>query len=218
MSASALREQMVVLAQSMFMRGYSSGGAGNLSARLPEGGFLVTPTNSSFGSLDPATLSELDAAGNWVSGEKPSKESLMHLAFYRQRADIGGVVHLHSPSLTALSCLPGLDPFDCLPPITPYFVMRVGKLPLVPYLRPGHPGLADEVEKLAPNYNAMLLANHGPVIGGATLRDAVFNAEELEDTARLWFTLRPHGMVILNEEQVAELQTVYRTKKIPTDC
>lgn len=213
MSATALREQMVTLAHSMFMRGYSSGGAGNLSSRLPEGGFLVTPTNSSFGSLDPATLSELDAEGNWVSGDKPSKESLMHLAFYQQRPDIGGVVHLHSPSLTALSCLPGLDPLDCLPPITPYFVMRVGKLPLIPYLRPGHPGLADEVAKLAPHYNAMLLANHGPVIGGASLREAVFNAEELEDTARLWFTLRPHGMVLLNEEQVAELHAVYNSKK-----
>ncbi|WP_034918536.1 MULTISPECIES: aldolase [Erwinia] len=203
------REQMVSLAHSMFMRGYCSGGAGNLSCRLPGGGFLVTPTNSSFGSLDAATLSELDAEGNWVSGNKPSKESVMHLAFYRQRPDIGGVVHLHSPSLTALSCLPGLDPTDCLPPITPYFVMRVGRLPLIPYYRPGHAGLADEVGALAPTHNAMLLANHGPVIGGANLREATFNAEELEDTARLYFTLLPHGMVRLNEEQVAELRTTF---------
>ncbi|MCS2146793.1 aldolase [Scandinavium sp. H11S7] len=209
MNAQALREQMVTLAHSMFMRGYSSGGSGNLSLRLPEGGYLVTPTNSSLGSLDPATLSELDANGNWIRGEKPSKETLMHLAFYNQRVDIGGVVHLHSPWLTALSCLQGLNPSDCLPPITPYFVMRVGKLPLIRYLRPGHPELAAEVERLAVEHNAMLLANHGPVIGGSSLRDAVFNAEELEDTARLWFTLRPHGMVTLTDEQVAELYTVY---------
>ncbi|WP_158782228.1 aldolase [Pantoea sp. BAV 3049] len=209
----ALREQMVSLAHSMFMRGYCSGGAGNLSCRLPGGGFLLTPTNSSFGSLSVETLSELDAGGNWVSGDKPSKESVMHLAFYRQRPDVGGVVHLHSPSLTALSCLPGLDPKDCLPPITPYFVMRVGKLPVIPYHRPGHPGLADAVATLAPDHNAMLLANHGPVIGGANLRDAVFNAEELEDTARLYFTLLPHGMVTLNEEQVTELHTVFGRKQ-----
>ncbi len=213
MNHSDLREQMVTLAHSMFMRGYSSGGAGNLSTRLPNGGFLVTPTNSSFGSLDPATLSELDVKGSWISGDKPSKESVMHLAFYRQRPDIGGVVHLHSPALTALSCVPDLDPTDCLPPITPYFVMRVGKLPLVPYLRPGHAGLADEVAKLAPTHNAMLLANHGPVIGGANLREATFNAEELEDTARLWFTLRSNGMVTLTDEQVKELHQVFGTKK-----
>lgn len=207
-----LREQMVSLAYSMFMRGYSSGGAGNLSTRLPGGGYLVTPTNSSFGSLDASTLSELDENGNWISGDKPSKETVMHLAFYRQRPDIGGIVHLHSPSLTALSCVPGLDSSDCLPPLTPYFIMRVGKLPLVPYFRPGHEGLADEVAKLAPAHNAMLLANHGPIIGGANLREATFNAEELEDTARLWFTLQPHGMVTLTKEQVHELQLTFGKK------
>lgn len=215
MNELQLREQMVTLALSMFMRGYSSGGAGNLSTRLPDGGFLVTPTNSSFGSLDPSTLSKLDAQGQWVSGEKPSKESLMHLAFYRQRADIGGIVHLHSTSLTALSCLPDLDPQDCLPPVTPYFVMRTGKLPLIPYLPPGHPGLAEEVAKLAPDHNAMLLANHGPVIGGSTLREATFNAEELEDTARIWFMLKPHGMNTLSDEQVSELKTRFSVKNTP---
>ncbi|EPI4743428.1 3-oxo-tetronate 4-phosphate decarboxylase [Klebsiella oxytoca] len=212
MNHSDLREQMVSLAYSMFMRGYSSGGAGNLSTRLPGGGYLVTPTNSSFGSLDASTLSELDENGNWISGDKPSKETVMHLAFYRQRPDIGGIVHLHSPSLTALSCVPGLDPSDCLPPLTPYFIMRVGKLPLVHYFRPGHEGLADEVAKLAPAHNAMLLANHGPIIGGANLREATFNAEELEDTARLWFTLQPHGMVTLTKEQVHELQLTFGKK------
>ena len=183
MNHSDLREQMVSLAYSMFMRGYSSGGAGNLSTRLPGGGYLVTPTNSSFGSLDASTLSELDENGNWISGDKPSKETVMHLAFYRQRPDIGGIVHLHSPSLTALSCV-----------------------------RPGHEGLADEVAKLAPAHNAMLLANHGPIIGGANLREATFNAEELEDTARLWFTLQPHGMVTLTKEQVHELQLTFGKK------
>ncbi|NDL61785.1 3-oxo-tetronate 4-phosphate decarboxylase [Acerihabitans arboris] len=210
MTEAELREQMATLAHSMFMRGYSSGGAGNISCRLPDGGFLVTPTNSSFGTLDPATLSKLNAAGEHIAGARPSKESVMHLNFYRQRPDIGGVVHLHSPALTALSCMPGLNAENCLPPITPYYVMRVGKLPLVPYFRPGHPGLAEAIGALATTHNAMLLANHGPVIGGGGLLEAVFNAEELEDTARLYITLLPHGMVTLTGEQVAELERTFK--------
>lgn len=166
MTEAELREQMVSLAHSLFMRGYSSCGAGNISCRLPDGGFLVTPTNSSFGALDAQRLSKLDEQGEWVAGDKPSKEAVMHRAFYQQRPQTGGVVHLHSPSLTELSCLPGLDAANCLPPITPYYVMRVGSLPLVPYFRQGDPGLAEEIGALAPRHNAMLLANHGPVVGG----------------------------------------------------
>ncbi|AHF77315.1 L-fuculose phosphate aldolase [Sodalis praecaptivus] len=210
MTEAELREQMVSLAHSLFMRGYSSGGAGNISCRLPDGGFLVTPTNSSFGALDPERLSKLDEQGEWVAGDKPSKEAVMHRAFYRERPQTGGVVHLHSPSLTALSCLPGLDAANCLPPITPYYVMRVGTLPLVPYFRPGDPALAQAIGALAPSHNAMLLANHGPVVGGGSLREAVFNAEELEDTARLYFTLLPHGMVTLTAEQIHELNVTFK--------
>ncbi len=210
MTETALREQMVQMAHSLFMRGYSSGGAGNLSCRLPEGGFLVTPTNSSFGTLDPATLSQLDAQGEHIAGDRPSKEAVMHLAFYRSRPTVGGIVHLHSPALTAVSCLPGLKVDNCLPPITPYYVMRVGKLPLVPYYRPGDSGLAKAVAALAPTHNAMLLANHGPVVSGGSLREAIYNAEELEDTARLFLTLLPHGMVTLTDSQIADLEKTFK--------
>ena len=165
----ALRQELVDWAKSMFNRGYSSGGAGNISARLPDGSIIVTPTNSSFGDLDPNKLSKLDAQGNWIGGDKPTKEVSMHMAMYLQRPDCHAVVHLHSPWLTALSCLPGLDTKNCLPPITPYYVMRVGKLPLIEYLPPGDDRIGEEIAKLAPTHNAVLLSNHGPVVGGKTL-------------------------------------------------
>ncbi|NHH99467.1 aldolase [Oceanimonas sp. MB9] len=212
MSEYSLRLELVNIARSMFERGYSSGGAGNLSLRLPDGNLLATPTNSSFGDLDPARLSKVDMDGNHLDGDKPSKEVLMHIAMYKARPDAGGIVHLHSAYLTALSCVDGLDPANCLPPITPYYVMRVGKLPLVPYIRPGDPRMADEVGRLAVDHSAVLLANHGPVISGKDLRSAMFNAEELEDTARLYFTLQNSKMRTLTDEQVAELEQVFKGK------
>lgn len=208
----ALRQELADWAKSMFNRGYSSGGAGNISAKLPDGNIIVTPTNSSFGDLNPAKLSKLDANGNWIDGDKPTKEVSMHMAMYRQRPDCQAVVHLHSPWLTALSCLPNLDRANCLPPITPYYVMRVGKLPLIQYLPPGDDRIGEEIEKLAPNHNAVLLSNHGPVVGGKTLRQAFFNAEELEDTARLYITLRPHGFTTLTPDQVNALESRYPQK------
>jgi len=212
MSESILRQDMVRYARSLFERGYSSGGAGNISLKLPDGNILATPTNSSFGDLDPLTLSKVTMSGEQLSGEKASKEVLMHLAMYRQRPNCGAIVHLHSPWLTALSCLPGIDTENALPPITPYYVMRVGKLPVVRYIRPGSPVIADEVEKLAANYNSILLANHGPIISGKNIREAVFNAEELEETAKLYFMLKPYGMNSLSEENVAELNATFNMK------
>lgn len=150
--------------------------------------------------------------GELLSGQKASKEVLMHLAMYRQRPHCGGIVHLHSPWLTALSCLPGIDPENALPPITPYYVMRVGKLPVVPYIRPGSPIIAEHVEKLAAEHNAILLANHGPIISGKTIREAVFNAEELEETAKLYFMLKPFGMNTLTQENVEELNATFTMK------
>lgn len=212
MSESQLRQDLVRYARSMYQRGYSSGGAGNISLKLPDGNVLATPTNSSFGDLDPDTLSKVTMAGELLEGEKASKEILMHLAIYRQRPQCGGIVHLHSPWLTALSCLPGLDYDNALPPITPYYVMRVGKLPVVRYIRPGSPVIAEEVEKLAAEHNSMLLANHCPIISGKDIREAVFNAEELEETARLYFMLKPFGMNSLTPENVAELNHLFNMK------
>jgi len=212
MNEKQLREDMVRYARSMFERGYSSGGAGNISLKLPDGNILATPTNSSFGDLDAEVLSKVTMEGALLSGQKASKEVLMHLAMYRQRPQCGGIVHLHSPWLTALSCLPGIDPENALPPITPYYVMRVGKLPVVPYIRPGSPLIAEHVEKLAGEHNAILLANHGPIISGKNIREAVFNAEELEETARLYFMLKPFGMNTLSTENVDELNATFNMK------
>ncbi|HDK6356178.1 aldolase [Klebsiella variicola] len=212
MSEKQLREDMVRYARSMFERGYSSGGAGNISLKLPDGNILATPTNSSFGDLDADELSKVTMQGELLSGQKASKEVLMHLAMYRQRPHCGGIVHLHSPWLTALSCLPGIDPENALPPITPYYVMRGGKLPVVPYIRPGSPIIAEHVEKLAAEHNAILLANHGPIISGKDIREAVFNAEELEETAKLYFMLKPFGMNTLTQENVEELNATFNMK------
>lgn len=212
MNETDYRQDLARYARSLFERGYSSGGAGNISLKLPDGTVLATPTNSSFGDLDPDTLSRVTMSGEHLSGDKASKEILMHLAMYRQRPQCGGIVHLHSPWLTALSCLPGIDSENALPPVTPYYVMRVGKLPVVPYIRPGSPRIAEEVEKLAAEHNAILLANHGPIISGKNLREAVFNAEELEETAKLYFILKPFGMNTLSQQNIDELNTLFNMK------
>ncbi|MGG7447334.1 aldolase [Kosakonia oryzendophytica] len=212
MSEYQLRNDLVRYARSLYARGYSSGGAGNISLKLPDGNILATPTNSSFGDLDADQLSKVTMTGELISGQKASKEMLMHLAMYRQRPTCGGIVHLHSPWLTALSCLSDLNDENALPPITPYYVMRVGKLPVIPYIRPGSPKIADEVERLAGEHNAMLLANHGPIISGKDIREACFNAEELEETAKLYFILKPHGMRTLSDDNVAELNATFAMK------
>ena len=158
-----LREQIVEVGLSLYRRGLSPGSSGNISVRM-EDNWLVTPTNSSLGNLNPGNLSKLDWDGNLLSGEKPSKEAFLHLAMYRKRPQSGAIVHLHSTFAAAVSCLNGLDSQSCIPPITPYFVMRVGKLPLLPYYPPGDKSLAQEIEKYAAKHSSVLLANHGPVV------------------------------------------------------
>ncbi len=199
-----LREEICRLARSLFERGLTVGSSGNLSARLPDG-FLMTPTNSCLGFLDPYRLSRLDAAGAHVAGDPPTKEVPLHMAFSRARPAAGGVVHLHSTSATALSCLADTDPEDTIPPITPYVVMRVGRVPLVPYTRPGSPDAAPLIAERAAGAAAVLLANHGPVVSARTFRDAVFAAEELEETARLVLLTRGMSVRRLTPAQIAAL-------------
>ena len=201
-----LRQQMVLLARSMFERGYATGGAGNLSLKLPNGHFLATPTGSSFGRLIADELSVIDIDGNHISGKKPSKEAAFHLAIYRNNQDCNAIVHLHSTYLTAMSCMEGLDKDNAIRAFTPYFVMRIGELPVIPYLRPGDPKIADELAKRAGDYRAFLLANHGPVITGTSLVDAVDNAEELEETAKLAFLLKDKKIRYLTDQEVSELR------------
>jgi ribulose-5-phosphate 4-epimerase/fuculose-1-phosphate aldolase len=209
MSEVGLREQMCAFGRSIFERGLTAGSSGNLSARLDDG-FLFTPTGSSLGALDPARLSKLDGAGRLVSGDPPSKEAFLHRGMYEGRPGAGGIVHLHSTHAVAISCLPGLDPADCIPPLTPYFVMKVGRLALVPYHRPGDPALGDVVRGLAPRHAAVLLANHGPVVSGGSLETALQAAEELEETARLFLLLRGLSPRTLTPEQIEELRITFR--------
>ncbi|MCC4782978.1 aldolase [Vibrio lentus] len=206
MNEQQLREQMVTLARSMFERGYATGGAGNLSIKLPNGHFLTTPTGSSFGRLVAEELSVVDIDGNHISGKKPSKEAAFHLAIYRNNPVCNAIVHLHSTYLTALSCLEGLDRNNAIKAFTPYFVMRIGELPVIPYLRPGDPQIAEELAKRAGDYRAFLLANHGPVVTGTDFVDAVDNAEELEETAKLAFLLKGNDIRYLTDEEVTDLK------------
>jgi 3-dehydro-4-phosphotetronate decarboxylase len=205
MSETAIRTLLCDLAAGLFARGYSVGSAGNISVRLTDG-YLMTPTNSSLGRLDPDRLSKLDLDFNHVDGDKPSKEVFMHRAFYRARDDAGAVVHLHSTQATAVSCLPDVDANNPIPPLTPYFVMRVGRrMPIVRYYRPGDPAMEPALTEAAQTARALLLANHGPVVSGKTLTDAVYAAEELEEAAKLFLILRSCSPRLLTGAQVDDL-------------
>ena len=207
-SETAAREALCRTAHSLYERGLTHGSTGTLSFRLDDG-WLMSPTGASLGELDPARLSRLDTEGRHVSGDKPTKESFLHLAMYRQRPGSGAVVHLHSTHSVAVSVLAELDPADLLPPLTAYYIMRIGTLPLVPYYPPGDLGLADAVGTLAGKHHAMLLANHGPVVAGSSLAAATDAIEELEATARLYLLLRGLQLRLLSPEQVAELRQRY---------
>lgn len=209
-SETKLREAICTAGASLFNRGLTHGSTGNISVRL-EDGWLMTPTGSSLGSLDPARLSRLDAAGKLVSGDAPTKEAFLHATMYAQRPEAGAVVHLHSTYSVAVSCLADIDPADCLPPITAYYVMRIGRLPLVPYHPPGDTALAHAVGALAGRHHAVLLANHGPVVAGSSLAAATDAIEELEETSRLYLLLQGRPLRLLSEEQVAELRRRFPT-------
>jgi ribulose-5-phosphate 4-epimerase/fuculose-1-phosphate aldolase len=202
------REQIVEFGRSLFERGLSAGSSGNISVRL-EDGWLLTPTNASLGRLDPARLSKLDWEGRLVSGDQPSKEAFLHRAMYQQREGAGAIMHLHSTHSAAVSCMCGLNHDDCIPPLTPYFVMKIGRLPLVPYHRPGDPQLAGAIGALARKHSAVLLANHGPVVSGSTLEAAVYAAEELEETAKLFLLLRQVPNRPLDAAQIDELKSTF---------
>lgn len=197
-----LREDICTLAKSMFDRGLTCGASGNISARLSDGTLLVTPTGRAMGFLDPARLSHLDEEGRMLSGDPPTKEVPLHTAFYDTRTGTGAVVHLHSTHSVALSMLPETDPDNALPPLTPYSIMRLGKVKLLPFFLPGDPAMGDAVRGLAGRRSAVLLANHGPVVAGKDLWAAVFAMEELEETAKLALLTRGLQPSALTEEQV----------------
>lgn len=201
-----VREQICRTALSIFNRGLTHGSTGNISVRLDDGGWLMTPTGSSLGTLDPARISKLNADGVHVDGDKPTKEAFLHTTMYLQRPKSGAVVHLHSTYSVAVSCLDEIDHHNCLPPITAYYAMRIGTLPLVPYYPPGDETLAEAVGELASTHHAVLLANHGPVVAGNSLAAATDAIEELEETARLYLLLQGRRLRTLTPDQVEELQ------------
>jgi ribulose-5-phosphate 4-epimerase/fuculose-1-phosphate aldolase len=207
-SESRLREDVAAFGELLTGLGLAHGATGNISVRLDDG-LLVTPTNSRLGLLEPARLARLDRDGRHVGGDPPSKEAFLHQCVYEMRATAQAIVHLHSTHSVAISCLAGLNEDDVLPPLTAYYVMRVGKLPLVPYFPPGDTRLAAAVRQVAADHAAVLLANHGPVVAGKSLDAAVGAIEELEATAKLHLLLHGHRVRPLDAEQVQELRQLY---------
>jgi ribulose-5-phosphate 4-epimerase/fuculose-1-phosphate aldolase len=201
----ALRHQVVDIARSLFGRSLTHGSTGNISVRTGVN-ILVTPTGSSLGIVQAEDLSLIDSQGQHIAGPKPSKESFLHAALLRARPSAQAVVHTHSTHAAAVSCLADLDPTDVLPPLTAYYAMRVGSLPLLPYFAPGDPGLMGEAERMAKTHSSLLLRNHGPIVAGASLSAASDAIEELEETAKLYLLLSGHRTRPLTAEQAAALR------------
>jgi ribulose-5-phosphate 4-epimerase/fuculose-1-phosphate aldolase len=204
-SDAHLREHICLLAKSLFDRGLTGGSTGNISARTADGGLLVSPTGTSFGRLDPGRLSRFDETGRLIGGDPPTKEMPLHAAFYDTRSTAGAVVHLHSCHSVALSMLPDVDPDNFLPPLTPYAIMKLGRVKLLPFFLPGDPAMGEAVRGLAGKRSAVMLANHGPVVAAKDVEAACNAIEELEDTARL--ALLTHGKTprALTDDQVTAL-------------
>jgi 3-dehydro-4-phosphotetronate decarboxylase len=204
-----LRAQIVRYGAILYQRGLAHGSAGNISARLEDGSILVTPTNSSLGDLDPARISKVAADGTLLAGDKPSKEAFFHLAVYEERSAARAIVHLHCTNAVAISCLCHDNTADVLPPLTAYHVMRVGKLPLVPYYRPGDRKLAEAVRETSRDHASMLLSNHGPIVSAKSLPEAVYAIEELEETSKIFFLIGDRRASPLTCEAVAELNAAF---------
>ena len=211
MTEDTLRNAIVRWARSLFERRFTVGSSGNISVRLDDG-YLVTPTNACFGFLEPERLSRLDASGRHIAGDAPTKELPLHFAFYEARPTAKAVVHLHSTYATALSCLADTDTADAMAPITPYMVMRVGPVPALPYTKPGSAEVGALVRASAGEHAAVLLANHGPVVAGTSLENAVYTMEELEETAKLLILTRGQPVRHLTPEQIAELERSFKLR------
>lgn len=203
------RIDIVAFGRSLFDRGLASGSTGNISVRLPDGTVLITPTRASLGRLAASDIARVPEPDEQPAGSQPSKELFLHQAIYAARPQSRAVVHLHSTASAAISCLEGLNLADSLPPLTPYFVMKIGRLPVIPYHRPGAPELAEQIIDIARTHPAVLLANHGPIVAGNTLAEAVDRVEELEETAKLYLLLRDQRTRVLSVEEIAELKDVF---------
>ena len=185
-----IREEICITGASLYQRGYTVGSAGNISARLDDG-WLITPTDACVGRLDPTDSAKVDLAGNAVSGGKPSKTLALHRGIYARNAQTRGIVHTHSTHLVALTLAGVWSETDVLPPITPYYVMKVGHIPLIRYRRPGDPQVAEQIAALADTVRGVLLERLGPVVWERSVAQASYALEELEETARLWLMTNP---------------------------
>lgn len=204
------REEIARIGADLYTRRYTVGSAGNISARLDDG-WLITPTDACLGHLDPAAIAKVDRSGQWVSGDRPSKTLALHRNVYEVNASVNGVVHTHSTHLVALTLAGVWHPDDVLPPITPYYVMKVGHVPLVAYRRPGDPQVAERIRALANDVRAVLLERLGPVVWGASVSQAAWALEELEETARLWLMTMPRPAP-LTDAQIDELRATFNAK------
>ena len=209
MDESRTREEICRFARSLFERGLTPGSSGNISVRLDDGGWLVTPTNASLGFLDPANLARLDAEHRLIGGDYPTKEIPLHAALYDSRTSARAIVHLHSTHAVAVTLLPEIDPQNALPPLTPYFLMKCGSVAMLPYYRPGDPAVADAIRGLAGKHSSVLLANHGPVVAGTSLSAASASIEELEETAKLHLLLQGFKVRLLSGSQVREVEEAF---------
>jgi len=208
---SALRDEICRIGASLYARGYTVGSAGNISVRLDDG-FLITPTDACLGHLDPARITKLDQQGEQVSGDRGSKTIRLHRAVYETDASLRAVVHTHSTHLVALSLTPGIDPENILPPLTPYHVMKAGRIPLIPYRRPGDPAVIDLVKQHVPYVRGVMLARIGPTFWHDSISNAAYAIEEAEETAKLWYLTRGAQLPPLGEIEISELKSAFGAK------
>ncbi|WP_244816770.1 aldolase [Caballeronia sp. Lep1P3] len=202
-----IREEICITGKSLYERRYTVGSAGNISARLDDG-WLITPTDACLGRLDPNDIAKVDFDGNHVSGGRPSKTLALHRRIYENNGQTRGVVHTHSTHLVALTLAGVWRAGDVLPPITPYYVMKVGHVPLIPYRRPGDPAVAEEVAALASTVRAVLLERLGPVVWEKSVSHASYALEELEETAQLYLSTTPRPEP-LPDAAIDELRTLF---------
>jgi len=214
--ATALRDEICRVGASLFARGYAHATAGNISARLPDGGFLITPTDACLGRLDPADLADVGPDAVQRSGAPASKTLALHRRIYAAEPEAQCVIHTHSTHLVALTLAGVWRPDDIVPPITPYYVMKVGHVPLVPYHRPGDPAVGDVVARLIADrraagtpLRAVMLERLGPNVWHASPAQASAVLEELEETARLWLMARQSP---LTDEQIDELRRHFHAR------
>jgi ribulose-5-phosphate 4-epimerase/fuculose-1-phosphate aldolase len=205
-AALAAARELCAAGRTLAGQGLTPGTSGNISLRI-DGGFVMSPTNAALAELVPERVSVLDARGEHAGGDAPTKERELHLALYERRPDAQAIVHVHSTYAVALACLCEVDPDNVLLPLTPYALMRVGRLVLAPYARPGSRALVDRVAARAADSHAILLSNHGPIVAGPTLATAVAAICEIEEAAKVQLLVHGRDVRLLTAAEIAELTT-----------